>query len=94
MRGELASCDVLTSQGAPLQPRFDSACWRISGSATIHRLPSRVYLHWVSEFAKHFHKPPDQLGPEHVRKYQLFLIKDKQASQSTCVQLVCAVRVL
>ncbi len=54
----------------------------------------RVYLHWVSEFAKHFHKPPDQLGPEHVRKYQLFLIKDKQASQSTCVQLVCAVRVL
>ncbi len=52
----------------------------------------RIYLHSVAEFAKHFHKPPDQLGPEHIRQYQLFLIKDKQASQSTCVQLVCALR--
>ena len=45
----------------------------------------RLYLYSVAEFAKHFHKPPDQLGPEHIRQYQLFLIKDKQASQSTCV---------
>ena len=54
----------------------------------------RLYLHSVAEFARHFHKPPDQLGPEHIRQYQLFLIKDKQASQSTCVQLVCALRFL
>ena len=52
----------------------------------------RLYLHSVAEFARHFGKPPDQLGPEHIRQYQLFLIKDKQASQSTCVQLVCALR--
>jgi integrase/recombinase XerD len=52
----------------------------------------RLYLHSVAEFAQHFHKPPDQLGPEHIRQYQLFLIKDKQACQSTCVQLVCALR--
>jgi integrase/recombinase XerD len=54
----------------------------------------RLYLHSVAEFAQHFHKPPDQLGPEHIRQYQLFLIRDKQASQSTCVQLVCALRFL
>jgi integrase/recombinase XerD len=54
----------------------------------------RLYLHSVAEFARHFHKPPDQLGPEHIRQYQLFLIKDKQASQSTCIQLVCALRFL
>ena len=54
----------------------------------------RVYLHSVADFARHFHKPPDQLGPEPIRQYQLFLIKDKQASQSTCVQLVCALRFL
>src|SRR5579862_8020568 len=54
----------------------------------------RQYLHSVAEFARHFHKPPDQLGPEHIRRYQLFLIKEKQASQSTCVQLVCALRFL
>ena len=54
----------------------------------------RLYLHSVAEFAQHFHKPPDQLGVEHIRQYQLFLIKDKQASQSTCIQLVCALRFL
>jgi integrase/recombinase XerD len=54
----------------------------------------RLYLHSVAEFARHFHKPPDQLGPEQIRQYQLFLIKDKQASPSTCVQLVCALRFL
>ena len=54
----------------------------------------RLYLHSVAEFAKHFRKSPDQLGPEHIRQYQLFLIKEKQAGQSTCVQLVCALRFL
>jgi len=54
----------------------------------------RLYLSSVAEFAKHFHKSPDQLGPEHIRQYQLFLIKEKQACQSTCVQLVCALRFL
>jgi integrase/recombinase XerD len=54
----------------------------------------RLYLHSVAEFAQYFHKPPDQLGPEQIRQYQLFLIKDKQASRSTCVQLVCALRFL
>ena len=53
-----------------------------------------LYLSSVAEFAKHFHKSPDQLGPEHIRQYQLFLIKEKQACQSTCVQLVCALRFL
>ena len=52
----------------------------------------RLYLSSVAEFARHFHKPPDQLGPEHIRQYQLFLIKEKHACQSTCVQLVCALR--
>ena len=54
----------------------------------------RQYLHSVAEFARYFHKPPDQLGPEHIRQYQLFLIQEKQASQSTCIQLVCALRFL
>lgn len=53
---------------------------------------TRLYLHAVSEFAKHFHKPPDELGPEQIRQYQLFLIKHKHASQSACIQVVCALR--
>lgn len=52
----------------------------------------RLYLSSVAEFAKHFRKSPDQLGPEHIRQYQLFLIKEKQACQSTCIQFVSAAR--
>lgn len=52
----------------------------------------RLYLHSIAEFAGHFGKSPDQLDAEHIRRYQLFLIKDKQVSQSTYVQIVCALR--
>jgi len=31
----------------------------------------RIYLHVIAEFARHFSKPPDQLGAEHIRCYQL-----------------------
>ena len=31
----------------------------------------RHYTHTVAEFAKYFHKSPDQLGPEHVRAFLL-----------------------
>ena len=28
------------------------------------------YLRAVAEFSLHFHRPPNQLGPEHIREYQ------------------------
>jgi len=46
----------------------------------------------VAEFAQHFGKPPDQLGAEHIRLYQLFLIKEKKVSLPTYIQMVCALR--
>jgi site-specific recombinase XerD len=54
----------------------------------------RIYLHAITEFARHFGKPPDQLGAEHIRRYQLFLVKEKEVSQSTYIQMVCALRFL
>ena len=54
----------------------------------------RVYLHAVAEFARYFGTSPDRLRAEHIRQYQLFLIKEKKASQSTLVQTVCALRFL
>ena len=52
----------------------------------------RIYLHCVQAFAQHFGSAPDRLGPEHIRQYQLFLVKEKQVSLPTYIQTVCALR--
>src|SRR5882762_10852510 len=54
----------------------------------------RAYVLRVAEFAKHFGKSPDQLGAEHIRTYQLFLVKEGRLSQSTYIQVVSALRFL
>src|SRR6202795_3030568 len=54
----------------------------------------RIYLHVMAQFARHFSKPPDQLGAEHIRRYQLFLVKEKNVAPSTYIQAVCALRFL
>ena len=36
------------------------------------------YTHIVAEFAKYFHKSPDQLGPEHVRTFLLHLLNERK----------------
>jgi len=51
-----------------------------------------TYLRCVATFAQHFSKPPDQLGPEHVRQYQLFLVKEQRVSWAVFNQHVCALR--
>jgi integrase/recombinase XerD len=50
------------------------------------------YIRSVAEFAQHFNKPPDQLGPEEIRAWQLFLLKEKRVKLSTYIQAVCALR--
>src|SRR6266571_1375111 len=52
----------------------------------------RIYQHAIAEFAQHFGTPPDQLGAEHIRQYQLFLRKEKNVSLPTYIQVVCALR--
>ena len=49
------------------------------------------YLRSVAQFATHFQTSPDRLGAEHVRDYQLHLLK-RDVSKSTFVQSVCALR--
>src|ERR1700731_1491772 len=50
------------------------------------------YIRSVAEFAQHFNKPPDQLGPEEIRAWQLFLLQEKRVKLSTYIQAVCALR--
>ncbi len=51
-----------------------------------------LYVASVARFAQHFGKSPDQLGPEHIREYQTFLVETKQVSWAVFNQAVCALR--
>lgn len=52
------------------------------------------YVRQVAGFARYFDKSPDLLGPEEVRDYQLYLLRDRQASTSLLIQTVAALRFL
>jgi integrase/recombinase XerD len=46
---------------------------------------ARGYLHAVAAFAKHFAKTPDQLGPDHLRRYQAYLLKKRKLTVGTVI---------
>jgi site-specific recombinase XerD len=50
------------------------------------------YVRSVADFAKHFNKSPDQLGPEEIRSWQLHLLDEKHVKQSSYIQAVCGLR--
>src|SRR5271165_4328381 len=52
----------------------------------------RVYLHAVEQFAKHFGKPPDKLGPDELRSYQAYLLRERKLAVGTVIARVAALR--
>jgi len=52
----------------------------------------RCYIRVVEQFAQHFHRPPDQLGLEHIRQYQAALLRQKKLSPSTVGQHLAGLR--
>jgi hypothetical protein len=36
------------------------------------------YLKVVEDFARHFHRPLDQQGKEHIRAYQVYLLQERK----------------
>jgi len=48
----------------------------------------RYYIRTVEDFARHFNRPPDRLGPRHIREYQVELFqKRKLSAGSVAVRL-------
>jgi integrase/recombinase XerD len=52
----------------------------------------RCYIRAVAQFAKHFNKPPDLLGPEQIRSWQLYLLNEKRYKLPSYIQAISALR--
>jgi integrase/recombinase XerD len=51
-----------------------------------------AYLLAVSQLARHYHKPPDQINEEELRQYFLFLKNEKHAARNTCTIALCGIK--
>ena len=52
----------------------------------------RTYIRTMQHFSEHFHRSPDQLGPEHIREYQAALFTRWKLSPNSVTQRLAALR--
>lgn len=52
------------------------------------------YLRHITEFARYFRRSPAQLGPEEIKQFQLYLVREKKISWATLCQATAALRFL
>jgi site-specific recombinase XerD len=53
---------------------------------------TRLYIQTIEDFARYFKRPPDQLGPEHIRQYQAYLFRERKLAARTVTQRLAALR--
>jgi len=53
---------------------------------------TRAYLRTVEDFARFFHRPADQLGPEQIREYTADMFRVRKLADNTVAQRVAALR--
>jgi integrase/recombinase XerD len=54
----------------------------------------RTYIRTVEHYSQHFHRPPDQLGLEHIREYQAAMFRTWKLAPNTVSQRLAALRFL
>jgi integrase/recombinase XerD len=52
----------------------------------------RAYLRAVDEYARYFNRPPDQLGPDHIRQYQAYLFRERKLQANSVIQHLGGIR--
>ena len=52
----------------------------------------RYYIRTVEDFARHFNRPPDRLGLQHIREYQAELFQKRKLSAGTVTIRLAALR--
>src|SRR5271157_3636160 len=50
------------------------------------------YIQTIEDFARYFKRPPDQLGPEHIRHYQAYLFRELKLAAHTVTQRLAGLR--
>src|SRR5260221_6444 len=53
-----------------------------------------AYVQQVSQFARHFNRSPEVLGPEEIRSYQVYLRNERKLAPSSIIIAVAALRFL
>ena len=53
-----------------------------------------AYVQQVSQFARHFNRSPELLGPEEIRSYQVYLKNERKLAPSSIILVVAALRFL
>ncbi len=51
-----------------------------------------AYISAVEDFARYFRQSPDRLGPDHIRQFQLYLIRDRKLAVNTVKQRMAAIQ--
>ena len=54
----------------------------------------RGYIRAVQQFAQYFGRSPEQLGAEHVRRYQIYLLHEKKLAPGSVENCVSALHFL
>ena len=79
----------------PYSKRVTAFTKRMAEDMQLRKLSPRTidaYTYHVDRFALRFGKHPEELGPEQVREFQLWMINELKASWSQFNQAVCALR--
>jgi integrase/recombinase XerD len=51
-----------------------------------------AYIRALRDFAAFYHQPPDKLGPEQIRQYQLHLMRDQGLAPKSVIQKMAAMK--
>ena len=64
----------------------------VNGRRNYSQTTVKGYLKIVAAFAKYFHRSPDQLGPEQIRAYQVYLFTERKLNARTVGHHTAALR--
>jgi integrase len=84
---------VCGSQGGPRDPTTQNDAGGTPASY-YSKTTTRSYLQIVRDFARHFNRRPEQLGPAEIRSYQAYLLEERKLEPRTVGLHTAALRFL